>query len=247
MGGRLILFDLDDTLVDHTGAVRAALRALRADHPALGRRPLSAMVLEYNRLLETAHPRIVRGQLSAEVARVARFRSLFDWAGVPASGAAIQGAIRCYRGAYRAARRRLPGVDAVLRSLRPQATLGVLSNNLAREQAVKIEATGLRPLLDFVLTSEELPWAKPDGRAFAAAVARGGVRPHEATMVGDSWSTDIVGARAAGLGTVWLNRFHAPVPSGASGVAVLPGFVPVRRAVGTILGATPRAGGAHSS
>jgi HAD superfamily hydrolase (TIGR01450 family) len=45
---------------------------------------------------------------------------------------------------------------------------------------------------------------KPMPHIFRAALARLGVSAHEAAMVGDSLASDVCGARAVGLRTIWL-------------------------------------------
>jgi putative hydrolase of the HAD superfamily len=53
---------------------------------------------------------------------------------------------------------------------------------------------------------------KPDPRIFAIALDQLGCVPDEAMMVGDNWSADIVGAQAAGLRAVWINRYGRTSP-----------------------------------
>ena len=60
--------------------------------------------------------------------------------------------------------------------------------------------------------SEEVGVAKPDARVFEAALSRLGGTPDEAVMIGDSWSSDIVGATGLGIRAIWLNRYDRPCP-----------------------------------
>lgn len=58
---------------------------------------------------------------------------------------------------------------------------------------------------------------KPDVRIFHAAACAAGVAPHEVLHVGDDPVLDVLGARDAGMQTVWVNRAgrpwqHAPAP-----------------------------------
>jgi len=46
---------------------------------------------------------------------------------------------------------------------------------------------------------------KPDPRIFGLALARAGLAPGEAAYVGDLYSVDVRGARAAGMGAVLLD------------------------------------------
>jgi FMN phosphatase YigB (HAD superfamily) len=67
---------------------------------------------------------------------------------------------------------------------------------------VKVEAIGIRHLVDYIITSEEAGCCKPDGRIFQLALKALGAGPHETYMVGDSVEADIKGALDAGLSAV---------------------------------------------
>jgi len=49
-----------------------------------------------------------------------------------------------------------------------------------------------------------LGYVKPDPRLFMAALEELGVEPGKAVHVGDSVKSDVLGARNAGMKTVWL-------------------------------------------
>jgi putative hydrolase of the HAD superfamily len=76
--------------------------------------------------------------------------------------------------------------------------------------------------------------SKPDPRIFEIALARAGVGPAEAVMVGDSWENDIQGARAAGVRAVWFNRNDAAVADPA--VPAITSLEPAESVLAVILG-----------
>ena len=65
---------------------------------------------------------------------------------------------------------------------------------------------GLTPYLDFVLTAAEVGAEKPAPEMFAAALQRAAARPGEAVHVGDQPRSDVLGARAAGIYPILLDR-----------------------------------------
>lgn len=65
---------------------------------------------------------------------------------------------------------------------------------------------GLADRFDSVTLSSRVGAAKPDPAIFRHALARHGVRPDEALHVGDSPAEDVVGAAAAGLFAVLVDR-----------------------------------------
>ena len=75
---------------------------------------------------------------------------------------------------------------------------GTLRSHLSR--------LGLTSYLDLVLDSSDEGVEKPDPRLFTIAMHRARARPESTLHVGDLYHVDIVGARAAGLRAVLLDR-----------------------------------------
>ena len=118
-----------------------------------------------------------------------------------------------YRRAYEAAWRLVPGaVDLVAAVKAAGWSLVIVTNNVVREQRLKIERGGLAPYVDALVTSEEFGASKPDPRIIRHAIDRVGGSPEHAVVFGDSLSTDIAGGRAAGVRTVWFNRWRVESP-----------------------------------
>ena len=69
-----------------------------------------------------------------------------------------------------------------------------------------LSSLGLTRHLDFVVVSAVIGLAKPGAEIFAEALLRAGVGEGEALYVGDTYVADILGARAAGIRGVLLDR-----------------------------------------
>lgn len=93
-----------------------------------------------------------------------------------------------------------------LASLKEQGyRIGVLSN-LRRDMQELFRRMNLNPYLDFGITSAEVGAEKPNAPIFLAALERAGVEPRQAVYVGDQYRSDVLGARAAGLHAVLIDR-----------------------------------------
>ncbi|CAM9111362.1 unnamed protein product [Lampetra planeri] len=98
--------------------------------------------------------------------------------------------------------------------------MGVISNFDGRLDAL-LRSCRLRHFFLFVLTADSLA-AKPDPRAFRAALVAGGAtEPRLATHVGDDLANDYAAARAVGMRARLLLRGGAPRPPGADPAHVL--------------------------
>lgn len=71
---------------------------------------------------------------------------------------------------------------------------------------------GLNP--NGIFTSEDARSYKPRAELFQLALSETGMNPHETVHIGDSLSSDIKGASALGINTIWLNRSGRQVPDG---------------------------------
>jgi 2-haloacid dehalogenase/putative hydrolase of the HAD superfamily len=60
---------------------------------------------------------------------------------------------------------------------------------------------------EYAVSSEKARGYKPYPRIFQCALEEVGCKPNEAIMVGDSQTSDIVGAKRMGIPVIWINRF----------------------------------------
>ncbi|MFI9755132.1 HAD family hydrolase [Streptomyces collinus] len=85
--------------------------------------------------------------------------------------------------------------------------VGVATNGAVDIQRAKLRATGISERVDGVFVSEEVDARKPQTRHFALAAARcGTVLGDGGWMVGDNPVNDIGGGRSAGLRTIWIGN-----------------------------------------
>ncbi len=101
----------------------------------------------------------------------------------------------------------LPGVPDALERLRAAGlALVVVSNSDGTIESVMRDA-GLDGHLAAVIDSSRVGFEKPDPRIFRCALERTGTDAARTAHVGDLYSVDVAGARAAGLHAVLLDPF----------------------------------------
>lgn len=99
-----------------------------------------------------------------------------------------------------------PDVVPVLRALHARDyTLGVISD-WGIELGPILHAYGLNQYFDFAVISAALRHAKPHPWLFETALHRADAIPDYAVHIGDSYVLDILGARAAGIAGVLIDR-----------------------------------------
>ena len=100
----------------------------------------------------------------------------------------------------------IPGVDDALQHLRDAGyALGVVSSaGFPSFVELALEATGLRPYFNEVITSAGEGLYKSDPELYRRAAERLGALPDEAVHIGDHPAFDVEAAKAAGLRAVWF-------------------------------------------
>ncbi|MGP8158202.1 MAG: HAD family hydrolase [Thermoplasmata archaeon] len=209
---KAVFFDMDDTIFDHSLTCRRALACLRRTETRLRGPSLDVVWHEYARLLDAVQPDVFAGRITIQAARVERFRQLARFCGTEVTPEEAAGLSRQYRAHYQKLRRTVPGVRRVLERLRGRTVVGVVTNNEVAEQERKLDHLHLRPLIDFMVVSEGVGVSKPDPGIFLLALEKAEALPEEAVMIGDSWRSDVTGARNVGIRPVWFNRFHLARP-----------------------------------
>lgn len=101
----------------------------------------------------------------------------------------------------------LPGAREALDRVKARFRIGMVTNGLPGLQRIKLRNAGLAEDFpeDVLVVSGDHGFGKPDPRLFEMALAKLGVAPDEAVMVGNSLRSDIGGAKAAGIRSVWIN------------------------------------------
>jgi putative hydrolase of the HAD superfamily len=92
-----------------------------------------------------------------------------------------------------------PGAAALLARCRADGLRTGLVSNFDHRLPAILDELELAPLFEVVVLPADAAAAKPDGRIFALALQRLGVRAAEAVYIGDDAHDDIAGATAAGL------------------------------------------------
>jgi putative hydrolase of the HAD superfamily len=115
-------------------------------------------------------------------------------------------------------------VVAALGILKQRYRLATLSNGNA-----DLGAIGLAHHFEISLNAGALGCAKPDPRTYARVADSLTLKPAEILFVGDEPHADVVGPRAAGMQTVWVNRggevWPAALPAADACVTDLAGLV----------------------
>ena len=103
--------------------------------------------------------------------------------------------------------RPIPGAHEALDGLASAGVpMAVLSNASFSSDVIRHDLArhGLADHLSFVMVTADYVVRKPNPLVLDVAATRLGVRPRDIWVVGDRLDTDIAGARAAGMCSVWL-------------------------------------------
>jgi len=239
---KAVLFDLDDTLMPDVVAADEAIVAAAQVAKQWHNVPpgdLKDAVRRVARRLFRAHPVVAPYDGNFDVSSWSALSARFEgedeemkrlsawvpeyrhevWSGALAeNGIAdplLADTLSCVYMAERRARYQpFPDALPVLRELGRSLRLGLVTNGPCDLQGDKLDVSGLRGFFGAVVISREVGIPKPDPRIFARALAQLGVAAADSAFVGDTPKTDIVGAHAAGMKAIWLNRDNVPQPEG---------------------------------
>jgi len=195
---RAVLFDLDETLIHR--AIRRFIADQYTRYAAV-LAPASA---------EQYTSRFLELEDDGRVAKAVIYPALLQALGI--TGVAAGTLLADYRAVYPSFTTPNPGALETLRALRAHGLrLGIITNGSGALQNGKIDAIGIRPLLDCVVVSELVGLAKPDPAIFRLAAGQLGVKTEDCVFIGDNPRLDVAGALGAGCGAIWF-RAGTPWP-----------------------------------
>lgn len=104
--------------------------------------------------------------------------------------------------------------------------LWLLSNAQRIFTAYELRHLGLGEQLDGIYISSDYRCRKPDVRFYQALLTERGLEPENCLMIGNDRYTDIAGAKAAGLATLYMHTNLTPPDQTAAAPALMPGVAP---------------------
>ncbi|MCX4696839.1 HAD family hydrolase [Streptomyces sp. NBC_01408] len=212
---RAVLWDIDDTLFDYTGADASGLaRQLDAEHLRERYGTPERALAVWREITDRHWERFAAGEVTFQGQRRDRVRDFLEAPGMTDAETDLW--FGRYVEHYQAAWALFPDVVPVLDALAATYRHGVLSNSSVANQDPKLRHLGLRERFEVLVCAAELGVSKPDAAAFLAACEAFGLPPGEVAYVGDQPEIDARGARDAGLVAVWLDRDggRGPGPDG---------------------------------
>jgi HAD superfamily hydrolase (TIGR01549 family) len=194
---KAIFIDIDDTILDYIPCCRAAFEAAMPEHP------------EYFQLFFE-----ISGRLFSEAKHgmhtIAQVMDLYpkefiETIGYPAE--AVDPFKHAFRAAWGMTHTLVPGAKETLERLHNKGyRLFAASNSFGHLQRSRLERAGVLHLFEDTYISIDIGYDKPDVRFYEEALRRCGLQANEVLMIGDSMTTDIIGARAAGLDALYFDR-----------------------------------------
>lgn len=206
-----IFIDIDDTLLDYVPCCREAFDAALEKLVQVNDQWQAANADEQFDLFFD-----ISGRLFSEAKRglhtVAEVMDLYpaefcERAGYPPE--AVDPFTLAFREAWGTTHTLVPETKETLEALRSKGyRLFAASNSFGHLQRSRLEHAGILHYFEDTYISMDIGYDKPDVRFYEEALRRCGLQPKDVLMVGDSMTTDIVGAQQAGLATCWFNRYE---------------------------------------
>ena len=120
-----------------------------------------------------------------------------------------------------------PNVLEAMAKLRSHGCrLWLLSNAQHIFTAYELRLLGLEQAFDGIYISSDYGCRKPDVRFYRSLLQEQGLDPAHCLMVGNDRNTDIAGAKASGLATVYMHTALTPYDQAPADPALLPGVAP---------------------
>lgn len=207
---KVVLWDIDGTLLNFHMAEKAAIRALFARF-GLGS-CTDEMLKHYSTINAGYWKKLEKGELTKPQILIGRFETFFreyglDISCAPAFNEAYQLALGdtvCFN----------PGGLEAVKALKGKVRQYAVTNGTLVAQRKKLAASGLDALLDGAFISDVIGIEKPNIGFFQAVWKEiGNFSPDEVLIVGDSLTSDIKGGNNAGIKTCWFNPNRSPAPA----------------------------------
>lgn len=211
---RVILFDLDDTLIRFDDYWEASLMETFRQHSAT--REIAADRLFEQFWEQNTH--FERQYLNQRIS-LRQFRNFRLMEALARFGQRMEETIadefnELHRTISKSYMKADPDVTLLLEQLSSVYALGIVTNGTVSWQMDKITAMGIGRLFsdEAVIISEQVGVEKPTAEIYTNAMEVFQTAPEHVVFVGDSWQNDVEGPGKLGIRSIWLNPKADSIP-----------------------------------
>lgn len=199
MAYTILLFDADGTLLDFKETERVGLQRVFQDKKIAFNEEMRTYYLDMNAQLWKDFE---DGKISKQHIFDVRFQRLLDAFHIEGDGKEFEEA---YRAQLNAGAHIIPHAIELCATLAKHYRMYIITNGVSHTQYMRLEKAGLEPYFAGIFVSEDIGYQKPQKEYFSYVLNHIDGEKGEMLVIGDSLTSDILGANLAGIDSVWLN------------------------------------------
>jgi len=204
---KVIFFDLDNTLWNHNLALKKTIESvydylLENYSIPKDKAKFIDMFNECNVKVWTEYK---EGKISQKEVRINRFIDLLAFYGISDKDLVIK-LDEFYISLYPTWPVLFEGATELLEQLKGKYALGLITNGFPITQEVKLKNANIKHYFNWIVYSEAVGKTKPNKEIFDYALKEAGISGKEAVYIGDEFDVDIIGAKNAGMKTIWVRK-----------------------------------------
>jgi putative hydrolase of the HAD superfamily len=204
---KAIVFDIDETLVDHYKAIEKALHIFHGKKSLAEKTTVPELIKYWDQAERIFFELYLQGKMTILQQRIARIQYVYKQFRIELNESEAKKTIEEYLLHYQDCWELFSDVAECLDSLK-EYKLGIISNGDSVQQRMKLERTGIVNHFSMTLISGDIGIPKPKKEIFEEALKRLDVNASEAIYVGDDPIKDVEGALSAGIFPVLIDRYN---------------------------------------
>lgn len=203
-----IYFDLDNTLLDHTTAEKKALKDVKNNSDIFSDITLEELQKTYHEVNSDLWDRYGRHEIDRYYLQLHRFEDTLKTLNLPTQNAADLGTYYLQRYPYYW--QWIDGAREAYRTVSSHFDVGILTNGFKEIQKKKFEKFNFDDTAKRLVISEDTGYMKPQPEVFDYATKLANVDADSILYIGDSYTSDILGASKYGWKTAWFTNDNDP-------------------------------------
>lgn len=203
---KYVFFDLDETLIDIKKAQNIAIECLFGLYGFNNVTDLNSFIKKWDELTDYHYKFYTTKQISYEEQRKRRIIDLFKAYNIPLTIAAID-VYNIYLKEFENAWTAFDDVKETLKKLKDNNyILGLISNGDYNQQVQKMQKVGIYDMFDYINTSSQFEYSKPNPKLFETIFAMHNINTEEICYIGDSYKKDVLPCRQIGVKAILIDR-----------------------------------------